>query len=64
MFFDDRFLRLLMWFLAFLIPAYLLLAVAFFRSGDFEGGVLCFAWMGLVILSWRLTRAVLNEGDE
>lgn len=64
MFFDDRFLRLMMWLLAFFIPDYLLLAVAFFRAGDYEGGFLCLAWMGLIVLAWRLTRAVLNEGDE
>ena len=64
MFFDDRFLKVLMWFLAFLMPAYLLLGAAFFRAGDFEGGILCLAWMGLLVLTWRLTRAVLNEGDE
>lgn len=64
MFFDNRFLKVMMWFLALLMPAYLLLAAAFFRAGDYVGGILCLAWMGLLVLAWRLTRAVLDEGDE
>lgn len=64
MFPDLRFLRLMLILLVLFMPAYLWLACAFFRAGDYRMGLLCLAWVGLLILACRWGWIVLDDGKD
>ena len=64
MFPDERFLRVMLVLLGLFIPVYLWLAWAFFSCGDSVPGILCLAWVGLIVLVCRGVRCVLRDGKD
>lgn len=64
MFYDDRFLRLMLGVLVAFVPAYLWLAIEFFKAGDPQIGWICLAWTGLLGLAVRCILAFLNSGED